>query len=302
MNKGRARRRRFKRVAGVDSNKERFMTLKRTIGQANRGKPLSVLHAANLVEAFAVVDSAPLEVILMNCANSANSVIRMRQLRTVSGRIPLFAMVGSLSPEHTQALLTAGADDLIHRTKISEQILPRVFHVLEGASKTEGQASSGLGRVRPMRVFSEVCEATQSAFHARQVDFVWKVGADVPQSCLGDEQKLRRVLINLLDHFLGQTRSGSFEARLKAIAGEQGKVTLQLLFSERDSVKNEEEVFQLYRPLQDDLMDSTPWKGQNGWGLFAVKEIVKAQRGGFHIYSGPDVGLEMLVEMDYPLF
>jgi len=140
-------------------------------------------------------------------------------------------------------------------------------------------------------LLAECCRSVQSLAAARRIDLECRAGGDVPFS--GDEELLRRLVVNLLDNAIRYTPSG-------------GKVTAELEAHGADvrvrvsdtgvgiAPEAASHVFErFYRADKARSRD----EGGFGLGLSIVKWIAESHHGGVELTSRPEAGTTFTVTL-----
>ncbi|MDX2181344.1 MAG: ATP-binding protein [Bryobacteraceae bacterium] len=125
---------------------------------------------------------------------------------------------------------------------------------------------------------------------AKDLEFVYRIGADVPPRLIGDGMRLRQVLINLLGNAVKFTQQGSIELTVERRDPAEGE--LQLLFSVRDTgigipYEKQEEIFVAFRQADS---STTRKYGGTGLGLAISRRLVHLMGGQIWVESEPGQG------------
>ena len=107
-----------------------------------------------------------------------------------------------------------------------------------------------------------------------------RIAADIPQNLIGDSEKLRQILVNLLGNSRKFTSTGSIDVFVsREHEAQNGKI--QLKFEVRDTGIGlpEENTEQLFAAFTQADMSSTRHYGGTGLGLAISQELVKLMKG-----------------------
>ncbi len=187
-----------------------------------------------------------------------------------------------LSPEQRECLIAA--------KNSAESLLGLLNNVLD-FSRIEG----GLLELRPVEFSLERClknslSAVQSAADQKSVDLRTIVAHDVPDVLIGDEIRLRQILLNLLNNAVKFTEAGSIAIQV-AIVRQEGQI-ITLEFSVRDTgigiaADKLELIFEAFRQADG---SNTRRYGGSGLGLAISSRLVSLMNGRISVESKPGKG------------
>ena len=205
-------------------------------------------------------------------------------------RTPLNGIIGM-----TELLVAADMpDDLREMVQIIQQsgeaLLTVVSDILD-YSKMEA------GRLVLERVAFSPREAIDGAFgivavHAEQKDLelICDVDPDVPRKIVGDEMRLRQILINLLSNAVKFTQQGEVVVSAQVVDASDDEIRLQ--FSVRDtgigiSEEGQRKLFQEFSQVDT---STTRKFGGTGLGLAICARLVNLMQGRIWVESEPGIG------------
>jgi signal transduction histidine kinase len=202
-----------------------------------------------------------------------NGVLGMTELALTTELNPEQHELLSLAKESADALL-AVLNDVLDYSKIEAGKI-----VLEEApfdiSETIG------GAVKSMAV----------AAQTKGLNLTYFVAPGLPAKFMGDSNRLRQVLLNLLGNAIKFTAKGEVAVAANALpAGESGEWMVQ--FSVRDTgigVPIEKQV-KLFQPFEQGDSSTTRQYGGTGLGLAICRRIVELMKGRIWIESTPGAG------------
>jgi|GEM_PF-1043130 len=122
------------------------------------------------------------------------------------------------------------------------------------------------------------------------LSFPITLDSNVPRQLVGDELRIKQVLINLLGNAIKFTEKGSVSLDIRLLATETSQV--RLLFAVTDSgigisVKDQAKLFKTFSQVDETI---TRRFGGTGLGLALSQELVELMGGQFTVVSTPDVG------------
>jgi len=200
-------------------------------------------------------------------------------------RTPLNAIIGYAQLLHRSKAMAAEdrrKADIIHGS--GEHLLGMINEVLDLAKIESGRVER---RDAPFSLRQSLQElATTGEAHARRrgLEFAYAEVSPLPEMVIGDGQKLRQVLDNLVSNAIKYTREGRVSVQAD-YRDEQFRVMVQ------DSGPGmlTEEVERLFRPFEQSERATTN-EASTGLGLPIAREYVRLLGGELKLETAPDAG------------
>ncbi|HEX8416912.1 MAG TPA: histidine kinase dimerization/phospho-acceptor domain-containing protein, partial [Methylobacterium sp.] len=159
----------------------------------------------------------------MNRAKSAFIGLMSHEIRTplttIAGFADLLAEGGGLSQEQRRHL------GLI--TAATETLLVGVDDILDFARSESGDLRIEAAPFVLARTVAEVAKLVRPLAAERRIDFVAPEGHDIDGLLLGDERRLRQILLNLLNDTVATARSGTVTLAVRVPRGGEAHGTLR---------------------------------------------------------------------------
>ncbi|HMQ29285.1 MAG TPA: ATP-binding protein [Chloroflexaceae bacterium] len=129
----------------------------------------------------------------------------------------------------------------------------------------------------------------------RQLEFAVTIAPDVPRYVLGDEGRLRQVLINLVGNALKFTHAGrvAVEAEAEPDGAHQ---RLRIAVSDTGDGMGPDELESLFRPFMQTESGRRSQEG-TGLGLALSRQLARLMDGDITVSSRPGVGSRFVVEL-----
>ncbi|WP_299743493.1 response regulator [Devosia sp.] len=136
-------------------------------------------------------------------------------------------------------------------------------------------------------VLDAVSAATALRAEEKGIELAFAVGADVPRSLRGDQQRLSQVLVNLVSNAVKFTETGEVVVSVDRLPEDDGAPLLE--FSVRDTGigLDAEQIAGLFRPFEQAASRGSPRHGGSGLGLSVCKRLVEQMGGTMVIESWP---------------
>jgi CheY-like chemotaxis protein/anti-sigma regulatory factor (Ser/Thr protein kinase) len=187
--------------------------------------------------------------------------------------------------------LTAEQREFLTMVKTSaDSLLVIINDILDYSRIEAGKLILDSTRLSVTETVVDVLKATALAAHKKGLELAWIAAPEVPAALLGDPNRLRQVLINLVGNAVKFTEAGEVAVTITVDAVEGSRLTLR--FAVRDTgigiePRNQERIFQAFE--QEDA-STTRHYGGTGLGLAISERMVEAMGGRIWIESAPGAG------------
>jgi PAS domain S-box-containing protein len=138
---------------------------------------------------------------------------------------------------------------------------------------------------------------------AKGLSFDVLLAPDLPQSVLGDAQRLQQVLVNLLANAVKFTEAGAVQLRVaRAPVGRDEAAGDDLLFTVKDAGigMTAEQVQRLFLPFEQADSSATRRFGGSGLGLAISHNLAQLMGGGISVESAPGRGSSFTLRLPLP--
>ena len=202
-------------------------------------------------------------------------------------RTPMNAIIGMAELALRADSLDTAQECLLTVKQAGTNLLSIINDILD-ISKVE----KGKLEIIPLEYqFSSMLNDVISIIRMKSLDshicFVVKVDGGIPNSLLGDEVRVRQVLLNLLGNAVKYTESGGHVSlSVKGVAGESGdKINLMIDISDTGQGIREEDINGLFVEYSQFDREKNRDKESTGLGLAITWHIVKAMDGHIGVCS-----------------
>jgi signal transduction histidine kinase len=206
-------------------------------------------------------------------------------------RTPLTSVYGAAMTLGNQTLDEERRDALIDIVSTESARLARLLDQILWVSRLDsGRARAVITSVDVVPLVSEVVDATRT--HLPPEVSVELEHEPQPAPVAADPDKLRQVLVNLIENAVKYSGEGTVEVRIRRDDG-------NMRFSIRDSGRGippeeHERVFEKFYRLDPDM---TQGVGGTGLGLYICRELIEGMDGRIWLESTPGVGSTFSFEL-----
>lgn len=218
-------------------------------------------------------------------------------------RTPISGVIGM-----AEALQQSGLEDyqidMVDIIRDSAQSLLGIVEDILDFSKIEA------GKVElesiPINVFDlvkSVCSILDRFAENKQVELTFFCDPALPETVLGDELRLRQVLLNLVNNaikFSSESgRSGKVNLRARLLAVDKETVSVNFLVIDNGIGMADATVARLFNPFVQADVSTTRHFGGTGLGLTISRHLVELMGGEIKVESQPDLGSTFEVTLSF---
>jgi PAS domain S-box-containing protein len=234
-------------------------------------------------------------------ANQAKSTF----LATMSHEIrtPMNGVIGMIDVLH-QTSLKGYQVEMVDLIRDSADSLLKIIEDILDFSKIEaGKLSIDVGPMQIADVVEKVCGMLDHTATKRAVLMTVFVDPAIPRTVLGDELRLRQVLVNLANNAIkfssGRDQRGQVSVRVVLVEREAESVAIDLIVNDNGIGMAESARAMLFTPfLQADPSTSRRFGG-TGLGLAISHTLVELMGGKISVQSEPDRGSTFTVRLRF---
>jgi PAS domain S-box-containing protein len=248
-----------------------------------------------LIEARAAAQKASL-------AKSTFLAIMSHEIRT-----PMNAIIGMCEILEETVLSKTQRDYLKVLREAGETLLAIINDVLDISKIECGDVEVEKSEFELDRLIEKVCDILAIKAHMKNVEFIDHISPEVPIKLIGDEYRLRQILVNLIGNSIKFTDEGEvvLSVRLAEKDGLECKTKEKdgvcLLFSIKDTgigiPKNKQEV--IFDSFKQADSSTTRKFGGTGLGLSISKRLVELMGGDMWVQSEEEKGSEFFFTVEF---
>lgn len=206
-------------------------------------------------------------------------------------RTPINAVCGMSEAILQEELPVNVRRDVIDIQAAGRNLLSSVSNILDFSELESGKMELAEESYNITSTITDIINMTLTLENGRNLEFIVDCDSNLPSNLVGDEQKLRRIVVNLLENAMKFTKEGGVILRIKARKEEYG---MNLIVSVRDSGigiarSDMETIFTSFNQVDSKRNRE---EGGVGLGLAITQALVRSMGGFITVNSEPGVGSE----------
>jgi CheY-like chemotaxis protein len=135
---------------------------------------------------------------------------------------------------------------------------------------------------------------------AKRLSLLCSADPDLPPRVLGDETRVRQIIMNLVSNALKFTEAGSVRLQLKAAPGADGDGGVEILVVDTGIGMSADQIAVLFRPFVQAEASTARKFGGTGLGLAICRELATRMGGEITVESEPGHGSTFRVWLPLP--
>ncbi|MBL8487898.1 MAG: response regulator [Rhodocyclaceae bacterium] len=173
----------------------------------------------------------------------------------------------------------------------SAKALLRIINDILDVSRIEaGRVELIESRLEPRRLIEQVVEVIRPLAGEKGLDLDLQVGGDMPGALVGDEGRLRQILLNLVGNAVKFTERGGITLSAEALPAAEGGVRLRFRVADTGTGMTPEQLDRLFAPFVQLDATSTRRHGGTGLGLYIARQYASLMGGTLQATSEPGRG------------
>ncbi|MCB2196687.1 MAG: response regulator [Bacteroidetes bacterium] len=214
-------------------------------------------------------------------------------------RTPLNAILG-FAEQLKQTELNNSQQEYVNIiNKSSEHLLSLINDILVLSKIEAGQIRFDKSPFKLTYTIEYLYKAMLVKAQEKQIDFTYHIDQSLDQVLLGDQFRLRQILINMLSNAIKFTNSGS--VKLNCFLDEEKNDSVRVKFEVADTgigihPKNLKEIFKRFKQADPSI---TKTYGGTGLGLAICKNLIELQAGTLSVSSEESVGTTFTFAIPY---
>ncbi len=137
--------------------------------------------------------------------------------------------------------------------------------------------------------------------HHKNLDLICNIDPEIPGPILGDPQRLRQVIVNLVGNSIKFTHTGEIAVDIELMNRSEESVELQFRIQDTGIGIPEDKLSRIFEEFVQGDTSTTRQYGGTGLGLTIASSLVELMGGRLEVSSKLDVGTEFCFSLTFPI-
>jgi two-component system sensor histidine kinase/response regulator len=205
-------------------------------------------------------------------------------------RTPMNAIIG-MSHLIAKAGLTPRQRDYLTKIQAAgDHLLGIIDDILDFSKAEAGKLELDVGEFELEKMLANVTALVSGKAGAKGLELVVDVGAGIPGVLLGDELRIRQVLLNFCSNAVKFTERGEITLSVRQLAQHDDAVELEFAVRDTGIGLSAEQKDQLFQSFQQADSSTSRKYGGTGLGLVISRRLVELMQGEIGCDSTPGIG------------
>ncbi|HBY60385.1 MAG TPA: hypothetical protein DEH78_11215 [Solibacterales bacterium] len=213
-------------------------------------------------------------------------------------RTPMNGLLGMLELLRSSGLSEEQSRWLEAATQAGNGLLRVINDILDVTKLQHGRLAIHPAPFSPHQLLNDLASLYRPRAEAKGIRFVLTEGPGVPAALLGDEGRLRQVMMNLLDNALRFTSSGSVELAMQI--DPEGPFAIEFSVADTGMGIPTAALPSLFEPFSPLSAQTSRSLGGTGLGLAIAKQLIVRMGGAIGVESVPGAGSRFVVRVPLP--
>lgn len=240
---------------------------------------------------------------MRNAKNEAEELVKTKErfFANISHEIrtPMNAIAG-FSEQLADSELNHYQKQQLHIVRKSvEHLLNIINDVLDYSKLKAGKLMLAENGFKLKETIEETMLFSEPIAKNKKIELKVKVNNDVPEIVIGDQLRLRQILLNLISNAVKFTSKGYVHINAEVETRIEKKIKLKIEVADTGIGMNEAELKKIFNEFEQAERSSTRNYGGTGLGLSITKKLVELHHGEIKITSRPGEGAIVTVFLPY---
>jgi len=205
-------------------------------------------------------------------------------------RTPMNAILGYCELLTATQLDSQQSNYMTKTINAAHSLLSILNDMLDLSKIEAGQTRLKVLPFKPENIIKQSVDILSLSAQKKSLELTYEVDENIPEYLIGDPERIRQVLINLIGNAIKFTQTGSVHINLFTLHKNTQSCTIEFAVSDTGigiAKQNHADLFEYFTQVDS---SKTREKGGTGLGLAISKQLVKAMDGSIEVESEPGQG------------
>ena len=183
----------------------------------------------------------------------------------------------------------------------TKQLLNLLDNVLDSSKINSGMMSISKTEFDLLELLNEMSLTYRPLAQSKNLEYIQKIKREVPDAVLGDGQRLRQILTNLISNAIKFTDTGRIIVTAELLSCEGDAVVVRFTVKDTGKGISNERKHSIFNAFEQEDKSTTRRYGGTGLGLYISKQLAELMDGTLSVISTLGVGTKFILEVPLKL-
>ena len=216
-------------------------------------------------------------------------------------RTPLNGIIGMIRELRKEELTARQQHQLGNANKAARHLLSIVNNILDITKIEAGELELDRQHFSLRELLNDVNSILKTEAEKKDIYFYASLDTSLSEIFIGDESRLRQILLNLAGNAIKFTEQGEVTISCKALQKRGALQSIQISVKDTGIGMDAAFVKNVFNKFQQEDTSISRRFGGTGLGLFITKELVDLMNGEIEIQSTKNVGTTIHIKLNLPI-